>query len=150
MIDYHSNGQVLAFRWDPKGSGSEVCRDSSEGIRQRISWRFIRRDQAADLVEVHPEGSGSGFTRRVGSTRSIRRKRETPLFSQCCALPNIVEQLSFSKLRSFVSLFRPSANKSFCLILPDSNIVTIQPYITHRNLEPGSKSLYLVLLYIYN
>ena len=90
---------------------------SSGGIRQRIyalihpkeSGIIIRRDQAADL--------------RFGAAQlaSFAENENTPLYSQCYALPNIVEQLSFSKLRSFVSLFRPSANKSFCLIPPDSN-----------------------------
>jgi len=60
-----------------------------------------RRDQAADL--------------RCGAAQlaPFAENENTPLYSQCCALPNIVEQLSFSMLRSFVSLFRPLQTNPF-------------------------------------
>ena len=87
--------------------------------RTEAHYVGIRRHQAADL--------------RCGAAQlaPFAENENTPLYSQCCALPNIVEQLSFSMLRSFVSLFRPSANKSFCLMPPDSPCLSFCYIIEH-------------------
>jgi len=38
---------------------------------------FLSNAEIGPWISVsHPKESGSGFTRRVGSTRSVRRKRE--------------------------------------------------------------------------